>query len=79
MMTEEEEVFFNNFATQKKELLQKQCEKDAGKAYQSDTGKPCRKCKLRNVRFIIYQSRSGDEGSGALYVCKNCKHQWHEK
>ena len=42
-------------------------------------GMACRKCDSHQVRYVIIQSRSADEGCSANFVCEHCKFQWHER
>jgi hypothetical protein len=40
-------------------------------------GEKCRRCKSRNVRITLKQTRSGDEPERQTFDCGDCAHQWH--
>jgi DNA-directed RNA polymerase subunit M/transcription elongation factor TFIIS len=44
----------------------------------TQVGPKCKSCGVRNVRYVLVQTRSADEGSSAFFICKQkgCATKW---
>lgn len=64
------------FAKRQEEPLPDRVNAEALLGITEEVGLQCVACKKRNVKYVLVQSRSADEGMTANCECRNCGHRF---